>query len=81
MVINGGAWQRTITPVQLERRASETGVSVAELMATLKPEDLPSCYSFVRISPENGVPVAAVRYWRQTGAGGWAFGTSCGASQ
>jgi hypothetical protein len=81
VVINGGAWQRTITPVQLDRRASEAGVSVAELMATLKPEDLPPCYSFVRISPENGVPVAAVRYWRQTGAGEWGFGPGCGAIQ
>jgi hypothetical protein len=79
IVINDGAWQRTITPVQLERRATETGVSITDLMGTMKPEDLPPCYSFVQISLENSAPVPAVRYWRQAGAG-WGFGGSCGVS-
>jgi hypothetical protein len=77
VVINDGAWQRTITPVQLERRASDTGVSVADLVGRIKPEDLPACYSFVQISSENGVPAPAVRYWRQAGTGEWGFGASC----
>jgi len=78
VVINDGAWQRTITPVQLERRAAEAGVSATDLIGTLKLEDLPACYSFVQVSRENGAPVPVVRYWRQAGTGNWGFGASCG---
>src|SRR4029078_13061502 len=56
VVINDGAWQRTITPAQLDPPASEKGVSVLDLIGTMKPEDLPPCYSFVQISTENGAP-------------------------
>ena len=79
VVINDGAWQRTITPVQLDRRASEANVPVADFVRTLKPEDLAPCYSFVQITSENGAPVPAVRYWRQAGSD-WGFGPGCGAS-
>ena len=78
VVISDGAWQRTITPVQLDRLASEKGVSVVDLMGTMKPEDLAPCYSFVQISSENGAPAPAVRYWRQAGTGDWGFGANCG---
>jgi hypothetical protein len=63
VVINGGAWQRTITPAQLERLRTERGVSGPELLRQLQPEDLPPCYSYVFIaaSPQR---TAAVRYWR-----------------
>src|SRR5437762_9810869 len=40
IVINDGAWQRTITPVQLDRLASDRGVPEKELLASLQPEDL-----------------------------------------
>jgi hypothetical protein len=77
VVINDGAWQRTITPAQLDRRASEKGASVLDLIGTMKPEDLSPCYSFVQISPANGAPAPTVRYWRQTGDGEWGFAASC----
>jgi hypothetical protein len=78
VVINDGAWQRTITPVQLERMASDRGVSERDLLASLRPEDLPPCYSFVHIVVANGAPVPAVRYWRQSAAGEWALASTCG---
>jgi hypothetical protein len=80
VVINDGAWQRTITPVQLDRRATEAGVSTTELIGGMKPEDLPACYSFVQVLREHGEPVPAVRYWRKSGAADWGFGASCGAT-
>jgi hypothetical protein len=80
VIINDGAWQRTITPVQLDRRATEAGVSPTELIGMMKPEDLPACYSFVQVSRDSGEPVPAVRYWRKSGTGDWGFGASCGAT-
>jgi hypothetical protein len=62
--INDGAWQRTITPVQLDRRATEAGVPLADLLSTLQPEDLPGCCRLVQVSRENDLPAPAVRYWR-----------------
>ena len=78
VVINGGAWQRTITPVQLERRATDAGVAVEELVLGMTPDDLPPCYSFVQISSASGAPVPAVRYWRRTASGEWGMSASCG---
>jgi UDP-2,3-diacylglucosamine pyrophosphatase LpxH len=78
VVINGGAWQRTITPVQFERRKADAGLSSAELLRSLQPEDLAACYSFVLVPPSAGTPEPAVRYFRRTGDGGWGIGASCG---
>ena len=80
VVINSGAWQRTITPVQFERLRGERQTSDRELLATLEPEDLPPCYSFVMIPPYGaGEPVPAVRYWRRAADGQWGLATGCGA--
>ena len=73
VVINGGAWQRTITPVQLERSLS------GRPLQSLQPEDLPPCYSFVSIPSYADTPTPVVRYWRQQDAGAWGIGASCGA--
>ncbi|PYQ96048.1 MAG: hypothetical protein DMF96_19935 [Acidobacteria bacterium] len=78
IVINDGAWQRTITPVQLDRLASDRGVPEKELLASLQPEDLAPCYSFVQIESTGGAPVPAVRYWRQSTTGDWAIAAACG---
>jgi hypothetical protein len=78
IVINDGAWQRTITPVQLDRLASDRGVPEKELLASLQPEDLAPCYSFVQIESTGGAPVPAVRYWRQSATGDWAIAAACG---
>jgi len=78
VVISDGAWQRTLTPVQLARLASERGVSDRQLFAALQPEDLPPCYSFVRVAIVNGEAMPAVRYWRRSAEGEWGEAASCG---
>ena len=77
-VINDGAWQRTITPVQFERMAIERAISERELLESLKPEDLAPCYSFVQVAYVDGAPVPAVRYWRRSAAGEWGSAPTCG---
>ena len=80
VVINGGPWQRTITPVQFARLRAEHGLSDAELLETLRPEHLPPCYGFVRIDPYDDTPaLPAIRYWRATDDGAdWEMAESCG---
>ena len=78
VVINGGAWNRTITPVQLERLHSERGGSWHDFLQSLEPEELPPCYSFVLIPAYDQEPAPAVRYWRQGSDGTWAIAPACG---
>jgi hypothetical protein len=73
LVINGGAWQRTVTPVQLERMLS------GRTLESLQPEDLPPCYSFVEVPAYRENPEPRVRYWRQGSDGTWMANASCGA--
>lgn len=72
IVINGGAWQRTITPVQLDRRLADRPFSA------LVPEDLAPCYSFVAIPPYTDAPSPLVQYWRRSDAGTWSVAQDCG---
>lgn len=76
IVINGGAWQRTVTPVQYERMRAERATSDDELLR-LRPEQLAPCYSFVRIPPYTDAPAPAVRYWREAD-GKWGLAGGCG---
>ena len=80
VVINGGPWQRTITPVQFGRLRAEHGLSDAELLEALRPEHLPPCYGFVRIDPYEETPaLPAIRYWRQAAESGtWEMAAACG---
>jgi len=79
VVVNGGAWQRTITPVQFDRLADGQGLSGGELLRTLQPEHLAPCYSFVQIEPYEDIPQApTVRYWRRDEQEEWGLGSSCG---
>ena len=80
VVINGGPWQRTITPVQFGRLRAEHGLSDGELLEALRPEHLPPCYGFVRIDPYDDTPgLPAIRYWRRAEEGGaWEMAGTCG---
>ena len=80
VVVNGGPWQRTITPVQFGRLRAEHGLSDAELLEALRPEHLPPCYGFVRIDPYDDTPgLPAIRYWRQAEDGdAWEMAGTCG---
>ena len=79
IVINGGAWQRTVTPRQLDEHRRRLGLSEAELLESVQPEQLPPCYSFVQIDPYDGQPDPPVlRYWRQDRDGSWGMAPRCG---
>ena len=79
VVINGGPWQRTITPVQFGRLQAEHGLSDAELLGALRPEHLAPCYGFVQIDPYGETPeLPAIRYWRQAESGQWEIAPRCG---
>ena len=79
VVINGGPWQRTITPVQFGRLRAEHDLSDAELLRALRPEHLAPCYGFVQIDPYEETPaLPAIRYWRQVEGGGWEVAARCG---
>jgi hypothetical protein len=78
VVVNGGAWNRTITPVQLERLKAERGLPWHEFLQSLEPEALPPCYSFVLVPAYERDPAPAVRYWRQSSDGTWDVASACG---
>ena len=79
VVVNGGAWQRTITPVQFARLQAAGGLTDAELMTVLRPEHLAPCYSFVQVDPYDDAPAPpVVRYWRQAEGGAWELASECG---
>jgi hypothetical protein len=78
IVINGGAWNRTITPVQLERLKAERGGAWHDFLRSLAPEDLPPCYSFVQVPAYTQDPEPAVRYWRRGDNGEWSIAPTCG---
>jgi UDP-2,3-diacylglucosamine pyrophosphatase LpxH len=79
VVINGGAWQRTVTPVQLDRFVRERGQLDEETLGSLRLEQLPPCYSFVQIDPYVDEPEPpSLRYWRQDRDGRWGMARGCG---
>ncbi len=80
VVINGGAWQRTITPVQLGRMQAERGVGMDVVLRETQPEQLPACYGFVLIPAYTDAPAPSVRYWRPAAGGSWSIAGGCGPS-
>ena len=79
VIVNGGPWQRTMTPVQFGRLQAEHGLSDADLLNRLRPENLAPCYGFVRIDPYDDAPaLPAIRYWRQAESGDWELAARCG---
>jgi UDP-2,3-diacylglucosamine pyrophosphatase LpxH len=70
IVLNAGAWQRTVTPFQLERVLEERGWSAGQLLRELRVEDLPGCYGVVWIEPYTRDPRPRLRFWRTDGTWG-----------
>ena len=67
LVLNAGAWHRTVTPFQLNDVATARMWSDADVLRRLTPEDLPACYGVVWIQP----PAAPrFRFWRGNGTWG-----------
>ena len=64
VVLNTGAWQRTVTPFQIEEVIREKGSSGPDLLRDLQPEQLSGCYGVVWVEPYSGNPIAQLRFWR-----------------
>jgi UDP-2,3-diacylglucosamine pyrophosphatase LpxH len=63
-VVNTGAWQRTMTPSQLEALKTSRHMSEAAVL-TLTPEDLPACYPVVVVRPYANDPESELLWWRK----------------
>jgi hypothetical protein len=75
IVVNSGAWQRTISEEQLKQYMKDKNWR-AEDVLKLQPEDLPPCYPVVMVSPYSSTPRSVLRYWRQAG-GTWSLENNC----
>jgi hypothetical protein len=69
IVVNSGAWQRTVTPFQIEELMKTRGAAEADVLRQLQPEDLPACYGVAWIDPYVDRPNPRFRFWR--GDGRW----------
>jgi UDP-2,3-diacylglucosamine pyrophosphatase LpxH len=69
VVLNAGAWQRTVTPFQIDETMQERSWSEGDALRQLRPEDLPACYGVIWIEPYATEPRPRVRFWR--GDGRW----------
>jgi len=69
IVLNAGAWQRTVTPFQLDELMKEKNWSEADLLGQLQPEQLAACHGVVWIDPYTDRPRPRLRFWR--GEGRW----------
>jgi hypothetical protein len=84
VVANSGAWQRTVTPFQIEGVMQERGWTEGDVLRQLRPEDLPVCYGVIWIEPYISNPTPRVRFWRGNGRWGTlprdaaALSTACG---
>ena len=82
LVVNTGAWQRTVTPAQLEALRCRT--TAGQSLIELSPNELPACYNVVWIDPapvaagpKAGARTAKTRYWTKGVAGTWSLEDTC----
>jgi len=79
-VINTGAFQRVVNKDQLNQikeRFRSQGGKDRDILTTLKPEDLPACYTFVRIDQYNDKPNPLILKWVKGKGGKWMQNKSC----
>jgi hypothetical protein len=67
LVMNTGAWQRTIDEGDLNALINRRHLGAKDVLA-LQPEDLPPCYSFIVVAPygDKEKPRGQVQYWTLT---------------
>jgi UDP-2,3-diacylglucosamine pyrophosphatase LpxH len=75
IVLNTGAWQRTVTPDQIKRLTCR--VKANQSVIELPPEELPACYTAVFLPPGAGTPVPELRYWTTDDGKRWLFDKTC----
>ena len=64
-IINSGAWQRLVTPKQIEAIRHEQAIPKEQVLPKLLPENLPPCYTYVVVKPysKGESPKPLLRYW------------------
>lgn len=75
IVVNSGAWQRTISEEQLQKEMRDKNWSSEEVLK-LQPENLPACYPVIKVDPYASKPRSLLRYWREAG-GKWSLAGDC----
>lgn len=76
IVVNSGAWQRTISEEQLQQYMTEKNLR-AEDVLKLQPENLPACYPVIKVEPYSSKPRSLLRYWRGEAGGKWSLANDC----
>jgi len=79
-VLTVGAWQRVATKKDLDRLragSDRKNLSDQEFLRSIKLEELPACYSFVRIDPYTNKPDPKLRYWVKGDNGKWQSDEKC----
>jgi UDP-2,3-diacylglucosamine pyrophosphatase LpxH len=77
IVVNTGAFQRVVSPDQLKAIQEKRALTDKEALLVLKPEDLPACYSYIRINAYEDRPRPLLRYWVQDESGKWGENERC----
>ena len=62
-IFNTGAFQRVVDEQQLRLIIDKKNLRDATALKVLRPEDLPPCYTFVRVDYAGGRPIGSLQYW------------------
>lgn len=63
-ILNDGAFQRVVDDDKFRALAKRRGISSGEAMRRIPLDDLPACYTFVRIVPgDGGLPDISLQAW------------------
>jgi hypothetical protein len=83
-VLNTGAFQRVVDMDQLQQikdRMRSQGVTLEdkEILVRLRPDDLPACYTYVRIdaNKDGKSQDPVLKYWVRDEQGSWAQSEKC----
>lgn len=81
-VLNTGAWQRVVSPAVFERILLEKKIDKTAALRIVRLEDLPACYSFVRVSSyvkgTSAPPAPELLYWaKPSDTNSWRTFTGC----
>ena len=75
---NTGAWQRVVTPDQLDDIMGQCKIDSKKALRVLRPEHLPPCYSTVEyVMDGSKAQEPALRWWRKSKTGVWSFDAAC----
>jgi hypothetical protein len=75
IVVNTGAWQRTISDQELQRYMTRSGLKEKDVLKQT-PDTLFPCYPVVVVAPYASTPQSQLKYWRQLG-GSWSLADGC----